>query len=149
MEFLTQFETSLNILREDKVRGLTIYCCSASCRFQHPHQQQLFNSISNPFCLYLTILPSSLIKMFVYEGRLDWKPYGDNETFVIILPDGPVRVGDTAYLFSQWTKDAQGTKKANFFQKSAIEKVSKTPSGDDTVIAKASYYSWEVTSRDI
>ncbi|KAI1019166.1 hypothetical protein LB503_009215 [Fusarium chuoi] len=87
--------------------------------------------------------------MFVYEGRLDWKPYGDNETFVIILPDGPVRVGDTAYLFSQWTKDAQGTKKANFFQKSAIEKVSKTPSGDDTFIAKASYYSWEITSRDI
>ncbi|KAI7761000.1 hypothetical protein LZL87_012153 [Fusarium oxysporum] len=87
--------------------------------------------------------------MFVYEGRLDWKPYGDNETFVIILPDGPVRVGNTAYLFSQWTKDAQGTKKANFFQKSAIEKVSKTPSGDDTFIAKASYYSWEITSRDI
>ncbi|KAG5657313.1 hypothetical protein KAF25_005877 [Fusarium avenaceum] len=87
--------------------------------------------------------------MFVYEGRLDWKPYGDNETFVIILPDGPVRVGDTAYLFSQWTKDAQGTKKANFFQKSAIDKVSKTPSGDDTFIAKASYYSWEITSRDI
>ncbi|KLP00666.1 uncharacterized protein FFB20_03527 [Fusarium fujikuroi] len=87
--------------------------------------------------------------MFVYEGRLDWKPYGDNETFVIILPDGPVRVGDTAYLFSQWTKDAQGTKKANFFQKSAIEKVSKTPNGDDTFIAKASYYSWEITSRDI
>ncbi|KAF5230974.1 hypothetical protein FANTH_13588 [Fusarium anthophilum] len=87
--------------------------------------------------------------MFVYEGRLDWKPYGDNETFVIILPDGPVRVGDTAYLFSQWTKDAQGTKKANFFQKSAIGRVSKTPSGDDTFIAKASYYSWEITSRDI
>ncbi|KAJ4135494.1 hypothetical protein BFJ70_g14012 [Fusarium oxysporum] len=87
--------------------------------------------------------------MFVYEGRLDWKPYGDNETFVIILPDGPVRVGDTAYLFSQWTKDAQGTKKANFFQKSAIEKVSKTPSGDDTFIAKASYYSWEITSHDV
>ncbi|EXL42922.1 hypothetical protein FOCG_14485 [Fusarium oxysporum f. sp. radicis-lycopersici 26381] len=87
--------------------------------------------------------------MFVYEGRLDWKPYGDNETFVIILPDGPVRVGDTTYLFSQWTKDAQGTKKANFFQKSAIEKVSKTPSGDDTFIAKASYYSWEITSHDV
>ncbi|PCD31322.1 hypothetical protein AU210_010977 [Fusarium oxysporum f. sp. radicis-cucumerinum] len=87
--------------------------------------------------------------MFVYEGRLDWKPYGDNETFVIILPDGPVRVGDTAYLFSQWTKDAQGTKKANFFQKSAIEKVSKTPSSDDTFIAKASYYSWEITSHDV
>ncbi|EWZ31644.1 hypothetical protein FOZG_14767 [Fusarium oxysporum Fo47] len=87
--------------------------------------------------------------MFVYEGRLDWKPYGDSETFVIILPDGPVRVGDTAYLFSQWTKDAQGTKKANFFQKSAIEKVSKTPSGDDTFIAKASYYSWEITSHDV
>ncbi|KAF5613622.1 hard-surface inducible [Fusarium subglutinans] len=67
--------------------------------------------------------------MFVYDGRLDWKPYGDNETFVIILPDGPVRVGDTAYLFSQWTKDAQGTKKANFFQKSATD--------------------WEITSRDI
>ncbi|GKU08010.1 unnamed protein product, partial [Fusarium langsethiae] len=42
-----------------------------------------------------------------------------------------------------------GTKKANFFQNSAIDKVSKTPNGDDAFIAKASYYSWEITSRDL
>ncbi|KAM0542736.1 hypothetical protein ACHAPJ_012669 [Fusarium lateritium] len=87
--------------------------------------------------------------MFVYEGRLDWKPYGDNETFVIILPDGPVRVGDTAYLFSQWTKDAQGTRKANWFQKSAIEKITKTGSTDDTFVVRGSYYSWDITTSEV
>ncbi|KAJ4111467.1 hypothetical protein NW768_011821 [Fusarium equiseti] len=87
--------------------------------------------------------------MFVYEGRLDWKPYGDNETFVIVLPDGPVRVGDTVYLFYQWTFNAQNVKKDNSFHKIAIDKVSKTPSGDDTFIAKSSYYSWEITSGNV
>ncbi|KAF5230789.1 hypothetical protein FAUST_9609 [Fusarium austroamericanum] len=87
--------------------------------------------------------------MFVYEGKLDWKPYGDNETFVIVLPDGPVRVGDTVYLFFQWTFNAQNVAKSNFFQKITIDKVSKTPNGDDTFIAKSSYYSWEITSGNV
>ncbi|KAH7174192.1 uncharacterized protein B0J16DRAFT_348272 [Fusarium flagelliforme] len=87
--------------------------------------------------------------MFVYEGRLDWKPYGDNETFVIVLPDGPVRVGDTVYLFYQWTFNASNVKKDNSFHKIAIDKVSKTPGGDDTFIAKSSYYSWEITSGNV
>ena len=80
--------------------------------------------------------------MFVYEGRLDWKPYGDNETFVIVLPDGPVRVGDTVYLFYQWTFNASNVKKDNSFNKVAIDKVSKTPGGDDTFIAKFNYKSY-------
>ncbi|KAF4461394.1 hard-surface inducible [Fusarium albosuccineum] len=87
--------------------------------------------------------------MFVYEGRLDWKPYGDNETFVIILPNGPVRLGDTVYLFFQWTKDAKGVQKPNWFQKYIVDSLSKTKSGDDTFVLKHSYYTWEITTEQV
>ncbi|OHE98462.1 hypothetical protein CORC01_06253 [Colletotrichum orchidophilum] len=88
--------------------------------------------------------------MYVYLGKLDWKPYGLDETFVITLPNGPARAGDPAYLFSQWTKDARGTEKANWFLDLVVDKVSKTQSGDDVFTLKNShYYSWEITSQKV
>ncbi|KXH30070.1 hypothetical protein CSIM01_00784 [Colletotrichum simmondsii] len=92
--------------------------------------------------------PAPLVKstaMYVYLGKLDWKPYGQDETFVITLPNGPARAGDPAYLFSQWTKDARGAQKANWFLNLVVDKVSKTASGDDVFTLKNShYYSWEI-----
>ncbi|KAK1659959.1 hypothetical protein BDP55DRAFT_732827 [Colletotrichum godetiae] len=88
--------------------------------------------------------------MYVYLGKLDWKPYGQDETFVITLPNGPARAGDPAYLFSQWTKDARGAQKANWFLNLVVDKVSKTASGDDVFTLKNShYYSWEITTQKV
>ncbi|KAK1488854.1 hypothetical protein CABS01_02484 [Colletotrichum abscissum] len=88
--------------------------------------------------------------MYVYLGKLDWKPYGLDETFVITLPNGPARAGDPAYLFSQWTKDARGAQKANWFLNLVVDKVSKTASGDDVFTLKNShYYSWEITTQKV
>ncbi|KAF4946975.1 hypothetical protein FSARC_14069 [Fusarium sarcochroum] len=87
--------------------------------------------------------------MYIYEGRLDWKGYGDNETFIIILPSGPVRAGDTAYFFSQWTKGPNtGIKKENWFKKAVVQKVSKTVDRDDTFVAEEAYYSWDITTSE-
>ena len=86
--------------------------------------------------------------MYVYLGKLKWFDYGVDETFTIILPNGPVRVGDTAYLFFQWTKDAKGVKKANWFQTRLVEKVTKTPEGDDVFTLNNSYYTYEITAKN-
>lgn len=100
-----------------------------------------------------TSTPAPLLKstaMYVYLGKLDWKPYGLDETFVITLPNGPARAGDPAYLFSQWTKDARGAQKANWFLNLVVDKVSKTVSGDDVFTLKNShYYSWEITTQKV
>ncbi|KXH25952.1 hypothetical protein CNYM01_01793 [Colletotrichum nymphaeae SA-01] len=84
--------------------------------------------------------------MYVYLGKLDWKPYGLDETLVITLPNGPARAGDPVYLFSQWTKDAvRSAPKVNWFLNLIVDKVSKTASGDDVFTLKNShYYSWEI-----
>lgn len=86
--------------------------------------------------------------MYVFVGKLNWRPYAVNESFVIVLPSGPVRNGDTAYVFFQWTKNYQGAKKPNWFQNIAVDKVSKTSCGSDVFTLKHHYYSWQVTVKD-
>ncbi|CEI63189.1 hypothetical protein FVEN_g272 [Fusarium venenatum] len=85
--------------------------------------------------------------MFVYQGKLNWYHYGKDETFVIILPSGPVRVGDSVYLFSQWTEDAQGRKKQNWFQTITVDSVTQTDSSDVTFVLKGSWYNFTVTTK--
>ncbi|KAJ4011137.1 hypothetical protein NW752_007328 [Fusarium irregulare] len=85
--------------------------------------------------------------MFVYQGKLNWYHYAKDETFVIILPSGPVRVGDSVYLFSQWTVDAQGRKKQNHFSTITVDSVSQTDSSDVTFILKGSWYNYTVTTK--
>ncbi|KAH7141020.1 hypothetical protein EDB81DRAFT_844013 [Dactylonectria macrodidyma] len=87
--------------------------------------------------------------MFVYSGKLKWLSYGVDETFVIVLPNGPVRVGDAAYFFTQWTVDSKGVKKPNWFQNLVVDKVTKTATGDDTFSFKSHYYTFEATSKDV
>ncbi|KAM0376670.1 hypothetical protein ACHAPY_007219 [Fusarium culmorum] len=85
--------------------------------------------------------------MFVYQGKLNWYHYGKDETFVIILPSGPVRVGDSVYLFSQWTEDAQGRKKQNWFQTITVDSVTQTDSSDVTFVLKGSWYNFTITTK--
>ncbi|CAG2000192.1 unnamed protein product [Fusarium graminearum] len=85
--------------------------------------------------------------MFVYQGKLNWYHYGKDETFVIILPSGPVRVGDSVYLFSQWTEDAQGRKKQNWFQTISVDSVTQTDSSDVTFVLKGSWYNFTITTK--
>ncbi|UPK91341.1 hypothetical protein LCI18_002276 [Fusarium solani-melongenae] len=85
--------------------------------------------------------------MFVYQGKLDWYKYAEKETFVIVLPNGPVRVGDSVYLFSQWTKDAQGNEKRNWFETIIVDSVTQTQATDVTFYLKSAWYNFTVTTE--
>ncbi|KAH0443090.1 RecF/RecN/SMC N terminal domain-containing protein [Colletotrichum camelliae] len=87
--------------------------------------------------------------MYVYLGKLNWKgaAVADDETFIVILPNGAVRTSDTAYVFFQWTRDEYGVPKANWFQTISIDKVSKTDKGDDLFTLKHPKFSWKITSQ--
>ncbi|KAM0342496.1 hypothetical protein ACHAPU_009470 [Fusarium lateritium] len=86
--------------------------------------------------------------MFVYEGRLEWSKYAQNETAVIILPSGPVRAGDIAWMLSQWTVDSKGNKKALQSQRIPINQVIRTDEGNDSFSSKPGWYTWKMTSSD-
>lgn len=85
--------------------------------------------------------------MFVYQGKLNWYSYAKDETFVIILPNGPVRVGDSVYLFSQWTQDANRNKKRNWFDTITVESVKQTEATDVTFVLKGAWYNFTVTTK--
>ena len=85
--------------------------------------------------------------MFVYQGKLNWYHYAKDETFVIILPSGPVRVGDSVYLFSQWTVDAQGVKKRNWFDTITVDTVTQTEASDVTFYLKGAWYNYTITTK--
>ncbi|KAJ0363091.1 hypothetical protein COL154_005709 [Colletotrichum chrysophilum] len=92
---------------------------------------------------------SNPTKMYVYLGKLNWKgaAVAEDETFIVILPNGAVRTGDPAYVFFQWTRDEYGVPKANWFQTISIDKVSKTDKGDDVFTLKHPKFSWKITSQ--
>ncbi|KAJ0386405.1 hypothetical protein COL922a_004453 [Colletotrichum nupharicola] len=87
--------------------------------------------------------------MYVYLGKLNWKgaAVAEDETFIVILPNGAVRTGDPAYVFFQWTRDEYGVPKANWFQTISIDKVFKTDKGDDVFNLKHPKFSWKITSQ--
>ncbi|KAF4339481.1 hypothetical protein FBEOM_6602 [Fusarium beomiforme] len=85
--------------------------------------------------------------MFVYQGKLNWCNYAVDETFVVILPNGPVRVGDSVYLFSQWTEDSKGIKKGNFFMTFTVDSVTQKGATDVTFALKGSWYSFDITTK--
>uniref|UniRef100_A0A8H7KBM2 Uncharacterized protein n=1 Tax=Bionectria ochroleuca TaxID=29856 RepID=A0A8H7KBM2_BIOOC len=85
--------------------------------------------------------------MFIYSGKLQWLKYGVGELLVVVLPNGPVRVGDTVYLSTQWTVDAAGSKKQKWFSAQTVQKVVKAGNGDDTFILHGGYYLYEISSQ--
>ncbi|KAF4458704.1 hypothetical protein FALBO_14554 [Fusarium albosuccineum] len=87
--------------------------------------------------------------MFVYQGKFKWFYHGQDETFVVVLPNGFVRDGDTAYLFSQWTEDAQKRQKNNWFQTLIVSGLTKNSDGDDSFSLKGAYYTWTITTQKV
>ncbi|KAJ3543604.1 hypothetical protein NM208_g3476 [Fusarium decemcellulare] len=87
--------------------------------------------------------------MFVYQGKLKWFCYGQDETFVVVLPNGFARDGDTAYLFSQWTHDVHKRQKYNWFQTLIVSGLTKNSDGDDSFVLKGAYYTWTITTQKI
>ncbi|EWZ30054.1 hypothetical protein IWW34DRAFT_914535 [Fusarium oxysporum f. sp. albedinis] len=85
--------------------------------------------------------------MFVYQGKMNWWTYAKDETFVVVLPNGPVRVGDSVYLFWKWTVDAKGVKNGNVFQTISVDSVTQTSATDVTFVLKGSWYSFTVTTK--
>ncbi|KND89251.1 hypothetical protein TOPH_06175 [Tolypocladium ophioglossoides CBS 100239] len=85
--------------------------------------------------------------MFIYTGKLEWLHYGEDELFVVVLPNGPVRVGDTVYFYFRWTINAKGVKNPKWFQSLNVEEIVKTENGDDTFQLSHGYYSWEIQSQ--
>lgn len=85
--------------------------------------------------------------MFVYTGRLEWSRYGVDELFVVVLPNGPVRVNDTVYLSSQWTVDSKGFTKQKWFSAQTVQKVSKTDDGEDSFYLHQGWYAYDVQSQ--
>jgi RES domain-containing protein len=88
--------------------------------------------------------------MFVYQGQLKFHQWGQDETFIVVLPNGFARDGDTAYLFSQWTEDMQGRKKSNWFETVIVSGLTKTPAGgNDAFTLKGAYYTWQIETQDV
>ncbi|KAJ3540849.1 hypothetical protein NM208_g4879 [Fusarium decemcellulare] len=86
--------------------------------------------------------------MFVYQGKLNWLDYADNETFTIIFPKGVVRVDDPVYLFSQWTQDSEGAKKGNWFQTIIVQDLKKHPKSNDvTFTLPGAWYKFVITTE--
>jgi hypothetical protein len=86
--------------------------------------------------------------MFIYTGKLEWYSSAVDELLVVVLPNGPVRVGDEIFTYSQWTKDSKGNKKVKFFQHQFIDKVTRADNGDDTFTFGRGYYSYKVQVQE-
>ncbi|KAL2198848.1 hypothetical protein P885DRAFT_6595, partial [Corynascus similis CBS 632.67] len=86
--------------------------------------------------------------MFVYTGKLNWQSEAVNEIFVVVLPSGPVRLGDRIFTFSQWTHDSKGNKKVTWCQNQIIDKVTRESNGDDSFHFGAGWYKYQVLASD-
>jgi hypothetical protein len=84
--------------------------------------------------------------MFVYTGKLEWQSEAVNEIFVVVLPNGPVRLGDQIFTFSQWTHDSKGNKKVTWCQQQTIDKVTREDNGDDSFHFGAGWYKYQVVA---
>ncbi|KAH6851378.1 hypothetical protein B0I37DRAFT_404997 [Chaetomium sp. MPI-CAGE-AT-0009] len=87
--------------------------------------------------------------MFIYTGKLQWQGEAVDELLVVVLPNGPVRVGDPIWTLSQWTRDSKGNKKVLWNQQQFIEKVTRADSGDDTFHFGAGWYKYNVEAHNV
>ncbi|KAJ4250216.1 hypothetical protein NW762_012031 [Fusarium torreyae] len=84
--------------------------------------------------------------MFVYQGKLNFLQWAQDEPFVIVLPTGVVRPGDNAYISSQWTETLNRRKNINFFEALVVDKVTKTEDGGDSFQLASTHYKWDITA---
>ncbi|RGP72612.1 hypothetical protein FLONG3_6620 [Fusarium longipes] len=86
--------------------------------------------------------------MFVYQGKLNWYDYANNETITIIFPHNHVRPSDPVYVFSQWTKSALGFKKVKWFQTILVQDMKKVDGSDNvTFTLPGSWYTFKITTE--
>ncbi|SCO89238.1 uncharacterized protein FRV6_13366 [Fusarium oxysporum] len=85
--------------------------------------------------------------MYVYQGKMNWHNYARDETFVVVLPNGPVRVGDSVYLFWKWTVDSKGVKNGNVFQTIIVDSVTQTNATDVSFYLPGPWYHFWVTTK--
>ncbi|KAF5657157.1 hypothetical protein FHETE_10607 [Fusarium heterosporum] len=86
--------------------------------------------------------------MFIYQGKLTWLQNAKNETFTIVFPKDEVRANDSVYLFTQWTKDAQGVEKAKFFQTIVVSDLKKLDGGNISFTLASSSYDYTITTQE-
>ena len=84
--------------------------------------------------------------MFVYTGKLKWQSEAVDEVLVVVLPSGPVRLGDQIFTFSQWTHDSKGNKKVTWCQQQTIDKVTRDDNGSDNFHFGAGWYKYQVVA---
>ncbi len=84
--------------------------------------------------------------MFVYTGKLEWQSEAVDEVLVVVLPSGPVRLGDQIFTFSQWTHDSKGNKKVTWCQQQTIDKVTRDNNGNDNFHFGAGWYKYQVAA---
>ncbi|KAF5002376.1 hypothetical protein FGRMN_388 [Fusarium graminum] len=87
--------------------------------------------------------------MFIYQGKLTWLQAAKDETFTIVFPKGEIRANDSVYLFTQWTKDAQGVEKAKFFQTIVVSDLKKLDDGDISFTLAGSSYDYTVITQEV
>ncbi|KAJ8523069.1 hypothetical protein ONZ45_g447 [Pleurotus djamor] len=86
-------------------------------------------------------------KMYSYVGKLDYAPYSDNDTFVMIFPQGLILGGDVL-MYHEWTRNAKGEAKATSSSNVKIHTITESPSGLKLKFGNRHYH-WDVAvSKD-
>ncbi|KAF5591999.1 uncharacterized protein FSUBG_10303 [Fusarium subglutinans] len=86
--------------------------------------------------------------MFIYQGKLNWEKYADDETITIVLPKGAVRANEPAYLFTQWSVDDHHAEKDKFYQTRIIKNVKQLPNTTDVSFKlPGTFYNYDITTE--
>ncbi|KAJ8518521.1 hypothetical protein ONZ45_g4425 [Pleurotus djamor] len=79
--------------------------------------------------------------MYTYVGKLNYAPFSDDDTFVMIFPQGFV-FGADVLMYHQWTHNANGVAKAT---SSSIAKIRTISDVGGLKVEVREYYGWDVS----
>ncbi|EGU74935.1 hypothetical protein FOPG_09878 [Fusarium oxysporum f. sp. conglutinans race 2 54008] len=86
--------------------------------------------------------------MFIYQGKLNWYGFAKDELFTIIFPKGVIRENDSAYVYTQWTKNKHNLKN-EFFQTIVAKEVHNLPGTTDVSFTlSGSWYKYAITTEN-
>ena len=86
--------------------------------------------------------------MFIYQGKLNWYGFAKDELFTIIFPKGVIRENDSAYVYTQWTKNRHNLKN-EFFQTIVAKEVHNLPGTTDVSFTlSGSWYKYAITTEN-
>ena len=86
--------------------------------------------------------------MYVYTGNFNWQQYSKNDLIVLILPNGPVRDSDPAYLFTFWGTIHGNFNDQNWSRLSSVSKVSRNNQNDDVFTISDGWWWHQCTATD-